>query len=219
MLHVYALVRHPASVPDVLGIDDGPLRVVVAGHEVDAVVSDTRAGIVPSEAAILAHARVVEAVAAANESVLPARFAGDLSAEADVGRILVERRERILAALDRVDGCVELGLRVLPAEGDVRAKAPSGGEYMRTRLGEVARARHVADTLQRSLAAVARESTSNVLARRDVLLTAAYLVPRGDLERFHAAVKDVERQLSGVTVVSTGPWPPYSFALLEADDG
>jgi hypothetical protein len=73
--------------------------------------------------------------------------------------------------------------------------------------------------LQRSLAAVARESTSNVLARRDVLLTAAYLVPRGDLERFHAAVKDVERQLSGVTVVSTGPWPPYSFALLEADDG
>jgi hypothetical protein len=218
MLHIYALVRHPASVPEVLGIDDGPLRALLAGDEVDAVVSDKNAGTAASETAILAHARVVEAVAAANGSVLPARFAGELSADADVARILVERRDSILAALDRVDGCVELGVRVLPAVDDERPQAASGSEYMRGRLDEVARAGQVADTLQRSLATVARESTSNVLARRDVLLTAAYLVPRGDLDRFYATLHDVERRLSGVTVVPTGPWPPYSFALLEADD-
>jgi hypothetical protein len=219
MLHVYALVRHPASVPEVLGIDDRPVRALLAGDEVDAVVSDTGAGTSPTEAAILAHARVVDAVAATNESVLPARFAGDISAEADVSRILVERRDRILEALDRVDGCVELGLRVLPEVDDERAEAASGSDYMRGRLAEVARAQQLAHTLHRTLDAVARDSTSSVLARRDVVLTAAYLVPRSDLERFHATLQDIERQLAGVTVVSTGPWPPYSFALLEADDG
>ena len=215
---MYALVRHPASVPDLPGIDDGPLRALpVAGDGVDAVVSETRTGTAPSEAAIMAHARVVEAVAAANESVLPARFAGDVSAEAELSRILGERRDKILEALDRVDGCVELGVRVLPAQDDSRGQAATGSEYMRRRLDEIARAQQLAHRLHGALAAAARESTCNVLARRDVVLTAAYLVPRGDLDRFHATLREAERQLAGVTVVATGPWPPYSFALLEAD--
>lgn len=217
MVHMYALVRHPASVPDMPGIDDGTLRTLAAGDGVDAVVSDTRTGTPPSEAAILAHARVVEAVAAANESVLPARFASDVSADAELSGMLAERRDKILEALDRVDGCLEVGLRVLPAQDEAQAQAASGGEYMRRRLDEIARAQQLAHRLHGSLAAAARDSTCNVLARRDLVLTASYLVPRGDLDRFHATLKDAERQLAGVTVVATGPWPPYSFALLEAD--
>ena len=218
MLHMYALVRHPAVLPDARGIDDAPLRATGAADGIDAVVSETAVDpAAPAEAAILAHAQVVEAVAAANESVLPARFAGGLADEDELRRRLDARRDRILEALDRVEGCVEVGLRVLPESRKDELSAATGGEYMRRRLDEVVRAETLARRLHEALAAVARESTCNVLARRDVVLTGAYLVPRDELESFQATLQEAGRTLEGVTLVTTGPWPPYSFALLEAD--
>ena len=218
MLHMYALVRHPAALPDIGGIDEAPLRSAAAAEGVDAVVTDTNAEAgAPTEAAILAHAEVVEAVAAANDSLLPARFAGGVPNEDELRRRLDGRRESILEALGRVEGCIELGLRVLPDTREEPSPAASGSEYMRRRLDEVARAEELGRTLHGSLVGASRESSCNVLGRRDVVLTGAYLVARDDLDRFHAALHEAERELAGVTLVLTGPWPPYSFALLEAD--
>lgn len=220
MLHMYALVRRPAVVPDVPGIADAPLRALDAGEGIDAIVSETDSGGAgPTEDAILAHARVVDAVAAANDSVLPARFTSDVAGEDELRRRLLDRRTRVLDALDRVSGCVELGLRVLPAASDEPAQPSSGAEYMRRRLGEVTRAQQLAQTVHESLSAAARASTCNVLARRDVVLTGTYLVPQDELERFGGLLDQAQRDLDGVTLVSTGPWPPYSFALLDAEGG
>jgi len=209
VLHVYALVRHPAAVPDVAGIDGAPLRAISAGDGIDAVVSDGSA--TATEPAILAHAAVVEAVTAANDGVLPARFAGGAAAEEELRRALGPRRDELLAALARIDGCVELGLRVLPRETAALSRPPSGAEYLRGRLAEVTRAEALATRLDELLSTVARESTRNVLARRDVVLTAAYLVPRGDVERFHEALRAAQEEVPELVLVATGPWPPYSF--------
>jgi hypothetical protein len=218
MLHMYALVRHPAALPDVRGIDDEPLRTSAAADGIDAVVSETRHGPgAPSEAAILAHARVVEAVAAVNDSVLPARFSAGVAGEDELRQQLAGRRDQILQALERVAGCVEIGLRVLPEGRDDPAQAASGSEYMRRRLDEITGAEKLAQNLHEELASAARESSCNVLARRDVVLTGAYLVARADLDDFHATLREAERNVAGVTLVTTGPWPPYSFALIEAD--
>ena len=179
MVHMYALVRHPAAMPGVRGIDDAPLRTSAAADGIDAVVSDTRPGPGgPTEAAILAHAHVVEAVAAANDSVLPARFSGGIAGDDELRQRLAGRRDQILQALERVDGCVEIGLRVLAEPREDRAQAASGSEYMRRRLDEIARAEQLARDLHEALASGARESSCNVLARRDVVLTGAYLVAR-----------------------------------------
>src|SRR5438477_13144397 len=100
MLHMYALVRRPAALPALAGIDDAPLRAVHAADGVDAIVSETSGQpSAPTEAAILAHARVVEAVAAANESVLPARFTGGSSDEDDLRRRLEGRAAQLREAL------------------------------------------------------------------------------------------------------------------------
>jgi hypothetical protein len=219
MLHMYALVRRPAVVPDVTGIADAPLRALGAGDGIDAIVSVTESGGAgATEEAILAHARVVDAVAAANESVLPARFTSDVDAEEELREKLLERRERVLEALDHVRGCVELGLRVLPVAAEEPAEPASGSEYMRRRLDEVTRAQQLARTLHDSLAGAARDSTCNVVARRDIVLTGTYLVARDELDRFGAILDQAERELEGVTLLSTGPWPPYSFALLDPED-
>ena len=220
MLHLYALVRNPAELPDAFGLDEAPLRAFPVDGEVDAVVSDAgrrRAG-APTEAEVLAHARVVDAIAAANTAVLPARFAADTSEEDDLRGRLLERRAQLRQALERVDGCVELGLRVLPSERNAERSAPaSGREYMQRRLDEIGRVERLLRELHEPLAALARESTSNILARPDVLLTAAYLVPRADVERFRTEVDELHRAHGTVVLVLTGPWPPYSFTLVEGE--
>src|SRR5438067_3455162 len=118
MLHLYALVPHPAGVPSRGGIDGLPLRVVSVGDRIDAVVSERPGGSpTAAESAIFEHAQVVEALTASNDAVLPARFGNSLGDEKELRRQLEGRLEEIVAACDRVRGCAEVGLRVLPTNG------------------------------------------------------------------------------------------------------
>jgi len=216
MVHVYALVRSPTTVPATAGIGNAELRVVSVGNEIEAVVSDIEGAAQPSESAILAHARVVEGLAEANDSVLPARFGNGIPDEADLRVRLEKRGSELAAAFARVSGCVELGVRVfrVPPAAELSG---SGRDYMQRRLEEVGRAEQLARELDEALAPLARESTCRVLASGESLLAAAYLVARGEVERFRGAIDSFERAQPGLTLVTTGPWPPYSFALLEAE--
>jgi hypothetical protein len=216
MVHLYALVRQPAAVPAVDGIGDGALRAVALDDGIDAVVSDTTDGVAPSEDAILAHARVVDALAEANEAVLPARFAGGAGSDDELRAGVAAKREQIVAGLARVDGCVELALRVLRPAAAAASPPGSGAEYMRRRLQQVEQAQALAREVHGTLAELARESTSRLVARDDLVLTAAYLLPRAAVEQFRSALQALEAQHREATLVLTGPWPPYSFALLEA---
>jgi hypothetical protein len=216
MLHVYALVRKPANVPATAGIEDAPLRVVSVADEIEAVVSETNGAGAPGEAAILAHARVVEALAEANDAVLPARFAHGIADDGDLRQRLQGRRREVVDAFARVSGCVEIAVRAFRAS-PAAEPAGSGRAYMQRRLEEVGSADRLARELESTLTPLARESASRVLASGESLVAAAYLVPRADVDEFRAAIESFERSRPGLTLVTTGPWPPYSFALLEAE--
>lgn len=219
MLHLYALTDHPAQLVDVAGIDRAGLRVAEVSPVLDAVVSDVAiAEGQPDEAAILAHAAVVEQLTTTNEAILPARFSGGYPGEKELVEAISEREPRVSEALERVRGCLEIGLRVFDhaASGESRTQA-SGRAYMRTRLAEVRSAERTAAELHDALATDARESTCRVLATPQLLLSAAYLLPRSAVEAFRRAVESAERERPGLTFVCTGPWPPYSFAMIDAD--
>jgi Gas vesicle synthesis protein GvpL/GvpF len=214
VLYVYAFVATPASVPEVRGIDSAAvetetaagLEVVVSRHESTALEA--------SEAAIVAHARVVEAVAAANEAVLPARFGG-AHADTEALRAAVEERaSELTAALARVRGCVELGVRALAPAGQ-RVAARSGAAYMHARLEQRQEAGRLADELHAPLAALAREATQTVSATERLLLSGAYLVPEDAVAAFREVVESLQADHPDLGIVCTGPWPPYSFATAE----
>lgn len=219
MLHLYALAQRPAQLASTDGIGGSKLRVAAVSRAVDAVVSDVdaREG-QPGEAAILAHAAVVEELAGLNEALLPARFAGGYPDESALAEAIKEREARVAEALERVRGCVEIALRVLddsaPENGEIER---SGGAYMRRRLEEVRSGERSATEIHEGLAAAARESTCQVLASPQLLLSGAYLVRRGEVEPFRLAVERVERERPSLTFVCTGPWPPYSFAMIDGD--
>jgi len=217
---MYAVTDEHADVPAMTGIDGGRLHRLAADG-LAAIVSETAARADASEAAVLAHAAVVDALAETAEAVLPARFGGGFDGAAAVVAAVAERREQLGQALERVRGCVELGVRVLASDTNVAPApppdAPSGRTYMLARLDRVRAAERVATELDRSLVALAHASTSNVVATEPLVVTAAYLVPRGDVDTFRARVDGFHRDRPELTLICTGPWPPYSFATVEAE--
>ena len=216
MLYLYALSEPPTVVPPLVGIDQ---TEVLVEHldTVDAVVGEVeRDRVEPSEDAILAHARVVDSVAAANEAVLPARFGRGYRDKQSLRTAIDDRSAELEAALARVRGCAELGLRVLGRREHGTSNDGSGLEYMQARLDERRRVERLADELHEPLAALARSATRSVGATPELLLTAAYLVPRDAVETFQARLSEVGREHPGLTLACTGPWPPYSFATAEA---
>ena len=126
--------------------------------------------------------------------LLPVRYGMVVNDEDAAGRLLDARREELLQALERVRGAVELAVRVA---GDERTVPTDGGTYIRvkTRLLE----------MHEVLSALARESRELSPGR------GAYLVPREDVAAFVARVAALEEANEDLSLLCTGPWPPYSF--------
>jgi Gas vesicle synthesis protein GvpL/GvpF len=216
MLYLYALTEHPAVVPSTPGLGGSSLAVErLDGIEAVVGVLDGDR-IEASEDAVLTHARIVDELAALNEAVLPARF-GRGYADAEALRTAVaEQEDALRPALERVRGCLELGLRVFSEQTDGDSPG-SGREYMLDRLGRRRRAERLADEVHAPLAALARAETRTVAATPQLLLSAAYLVPREALERFQSALSELESAHPELSLACTGPWPPYSFATAEVE--
>ena len=222
MLHLYALTDHPARLP-ASSSSASALNVVSTDEGVDAIVAPADAdSAAPTDAAILAHAQVVEEIAAVNDAVLPARFGRGYADEEALVASIGERRAPLGEALARVRGCVEVGLRVFtdaaPANEE-RANGYTGRDYMLARLRHVEAAERTARELHEAVAASARDSTHATLVTPQLLLSAAYLLPGSEVPSFKAAVEAANAEHPELTLVCTGPWPPYSFAVVDVPEG
>jgi hypothetical protein len=212
VLYVYAFVPAPASVPEAPGISEAEVRSQPLDG-LDAIVSEHDETVEASDEAVLAHARVVEAVAATNDAVLPARFGG-MHADGDALRHAVASRPELRDSLERVRGCVELGLRVF-GEATPSSSPSSGADYMRIRLEQRRELDRLSSELHEPLARLSRDSEVNVGATPRLLLTGAYLVEREQLDAFREELAMLQAKHPELGAVCTGPWPPYSFAIAD----
>jgi hypothetical protein len=169
---------------------------------------------------LMAHERVVEDLMARG-AVLPLRFGTTLGGEEELAGSLESRHDELVRALERVQGRVELGLRVVPAHaasGESRERGErSGRAYMLERLERHRRSEAVAAELHEPLAAGARASRLRAQPAPPAILVAAYLVDRDDVDRFRAQADALAAARDDVDVTVTGPWPPYSFSDGEAE--
>jgi Gas vesicle synthesis protein GvpL/GvpF len=97
----------------------------------------------------------------------------------------------------------------------VPSAAASGRDYLAGRAAQVREAERSAQDIHDPLARAATAATSNVLATPQLLLSAAYLVPRAELRRFLELVDAETARHPELSFACTGPWPPYSFAILD----
>ncbi|MDF0372612.1 GvpL/GvpF family gas vesicle protein [[Kitasatospora] papulosa] len=181
------------------------------------------------------------AAAARTTTVLPLRFATVYEDEARVCAMLTERADEFRTALARLDGHVELGVKVYaepgavaPEAGGAEASGSPGRAYLRRRQAQrhahrdvhraaglvAARCGEAADRFAR--AGVVHRLQQGVLAEAagENVFNGAYLVSRDEAAGFVAALEALDRTEPGTRVVVSGPWVPYSFTeWARTDDG
>ena len=176
-----------------------PLRIVRAGG-LGVVVAPASEGEVDADSLWRREALLEELME--QRALLPVRYGTLVEDDAAAAAAVAGRGEALAGALRRVRGAVELSVRaVAPGEPD----EGSPGEHLQARAAH----ERTAAALHERLAAAAREH-----ARHDgrELLRAAYLVDRAEVDRFVSLVRGLQAEHGELSILCTGPWPPYSFA-------
>ncbi|MER6477641.1 GvpL/GvpF family gas vesicle protein [Streptomyces filamentosus] len=188
-----------------------------------------------------AHHGVVEFLAA-RTTVLPLRLATVYVDDERVREVLRGGAGTFARLLDRFAGHVEWGVKVyagLPRDlADPDAPGPSGTgpdadagpgrSYLRMRRREredreavrsaaaeaARRIEEAADGIAVELARHRPQQGELATGSGENVANDSYLVPGGRSEEFRDRVRRATRGLPGVRVEITGPWAPYSFAVL-----
>jgi hypothetical protein len=165
----------------------------------------------PTRKMVLAHEAVVRDLMG-RMAVLPLRFGTLLAGEEPLRAVLAERHDALAEGLERVRGRVELSVRVLaeppPEPGGAQT---SGRAYLMARREAHHRSERAAGEVHEPLAALARDARLRAPAPPPAILAAAYLVDRPEVEAFKARVVALAAARDDLSIVGTGPWPPYSF--------
>jgi hypothetical protein len=180
-----------------------------------------------------AHNDVVWAVAE-HATVAPMRLVTICADDASVRSRVEAHHDGLVQALDNVEGRREWSVKVLvaprpAAEADDEAPPASGAAYLMRKKEQAARRRaageDAAAMAERVHDALAEGSVaSRRLPPQDAKLTgrtetmvlnAAYLVPESDHRAFLDLVAGIREQEPHGIIEVGGPWPPYSFAVME----
>ena len=231
-VYVYGVLRTEKDLTfGAIGLGVPPARVSTVSHRgLAAVVSDGPLGVPdPTRDNVLAHQRVQEAVMR-EHTLLPMAFGITLRTRDDVAELLSSAYEAFSGVLTRLEGHVELGLKVLWDRDRVAREletrdpelsrfkeeppgSPNRLEYER-RL-EVAlreRADHDAHALVEALRPMAAAVRVVTPLGERMILNAAFLVAREREPAFDAKLRALAARFELLTFQFTGPWAPYHFA-------
>ena len=241
LVYVYGVVAGDRQLPATDGIDGQPVRVVSEAG-VGAIVSDVQEEMSALDRqALTEHSRVLEALVMSH-TVLPMRFGVVMENDQAVrDELLGAHADALLRQLQRLEGRVELTLRatyeeapllreIVSEEPRIRAlqaatKRAGGGAYIdRIQLGELiaaaveARRRRDAEQILAQLVPLAEDYQLSEPRHERMALSASFLIPRGGIADFDAAVDAVGRQQhERMRLRYTGPLPPHSFVTLEQE--
>ncbi len=183
----------------------------------------------PTMDMLLAFARVVQTLHR-QATILPMRYGCLFEHRDQLGGLLRARQGEFETALAEVQGCDEMGIRVLLGQlGQERppalsfspasASCESGAAYLVKRQGMYAakdqqdqRAGAWVDRIKKALAGLFVKCRAECAWPGNGLMSVHFLVPRTYREPFRRACQRFETQ-SQTKVLLSGPWPPYNFAV------
>lgn len=214
---------------------------LVASNDLAAVVSVMADHDISRDpATVLDYHNVIESLHNQIE-VVPLRFGTVIDREEEVIHLLEKHGERYKKLLTELDGCVEIGIRVISEDVSINTE-PRDKACARSITGcPGAGAAYLAERKSRYDAeTVAREKEQEAIARhrslfdglfvnfkgeasqlpvvgdkpRATLLSLDFLVSRRSVDSFFAVYNELKPEENAKMMLS-GPWPPYSFVLPE----
>ena len=195
------------------------------------------------EATARAHDAVIDAVSHVAPTV-PIRLATVYADDDRVRAMLADRHDDLVAALNRITGRTEWGVKVYaepsadPGEPESSIQASAEGEasgpgtaYLHRRRAQLSAREAAEDTvaahvseihaaLDRIAVAARLYSPQHPALAREpgrMMLNGTYLVDNNSSDDFAARVDSLATEHPDVNVELTGPWPAYSFAGVEAE--
>jgi hypothetical protein len=219
-----------AAFEGLAGVEGVPVRLLRLGR-ISAVVSE--AGEQPAAVTdenVLAHSRV-NAAALARTTPLPFRF-GTRATRERLAEYVSANEASLVAALERVRGCVEMSVKLLEkpqgeSEPEVETQNPEvktvaggrGTAFLLAKRREILggedarrRAEELAAWLAAGVAGVARETAARVRPAGAIALSAAHLVARARVAEYRERLRSLGAERPGLRLLTSGPWPPYSFS-------
>ena len=215
-----------------IGSDSGRVAISGAGTLAAAWSSIGAAGAAPDVPELLSYARVVQDLFQ-RATVLPLRYGHCLGGEQELCQLLIRNETALQEGLRRVEGCVEIGLRILTADVDLQderrehqpstapAERPAsvsgpGIAYLlkrRRRFQDSDGCRKafecVTRRIQDAFAGLYRSAVAEPPGPRGSG-SLCFLIRREHGELFRRAFRELQPSLPEKLLLS-GPWPPYHF--------
>jgi len=248
MRHLVYCVLHeggPDAGPLPAGVEGCPVCLVAAGGLAAASSAVPAACVAPTIARVAAYSRVIEALHKVC-TVLPFRYGHWLDGEAPIVELLRAHEAQFRASLALVEGCVEMGLRILVVGGYGVRPVPccnsppvnhggssnmgtpaSGKAYLADRKVHYAwtqsadeTATAAADRARRAFDGLYVKSCEDrrAVSEGRTLVSLSLLVRREHVERFRDAFRGIPER-DRQRVLLSGPWPPYNFVGSPCPDG
>jgi hypothetical protein len=197
------------------------------------------ADLTPDVSRLLAYGNVVETLHA-DLTVIPLRYGCLLAEERQILRLLGERREEWNTLLRELDGCVEMGIRALPANGEFKARNPKmrdsyvspdaagtpspGRAYLAAKKARYVEEERIANEdialLQRCRDALAGLSVKSKMETQSLCAlhpklhapfsSLYFLIRRDKVPSFRRAFREIS-PVESARLLLSGPWPPYNF--------
>jgi len=234
--YVYCIIRSEQPLRfGPLGIGVEPAEVhTIHFHDIAAVVSNTPMVVQdPTRDNVLAHQRVNETVMQ-HHTVIPMSFGTVFKTDHDIMELLRSAYDAFSDVLNKMQGKVEFGLKVLWERDQIVREIEDEEEDIRRLKGEIssqkgstyfarmqygrlidaalqARSEHYVSQIFQALRDVSVASRSNKPIGDRMIMNAAFLVARDAENAFDVRVKDVGQRYDKLTFKYTGPWPPYNF--------
>ena len=226
MIYLYAITPHSdGALPGMLGLNNEPIKRFRV-NEIEAIISDcSKVQSNPTPSTLWMHEGVVEALMK-ERCTLPVCYGTCLENEGELDRMIRAGYDSLLHDLDRLNGCIELGLRVIPTgkarktrqeePASRRLPAESGSLYMQSRMEALKKnAAPVLDTdaaeIHRRLLDKVVDGKYEIHDRPVSMITGAYLVQKVNLHQVQNIIGELRMQLNEYKIMCTGPWPPYNF--------
>ncbi|MFH0765049.1 MAG: GvpL/GvpF family gas vesicle protein [Calditrichota bacterium] len=211
------------------GVGGRPLSVVATGG-LGAVLSDsTDLDLTPDKANVLAYHRVITSIHQ-NGTVIPLRYGQVVKrASAQALELLAEQGERFATLLRELEGCVEMGIRVIvpnvasrsvsvsPARPDLSQSLSAGHAFLAARRIQYSQLEQTAN-VHRAIIEQCRAAFAGTFIKCNMesptipnsMLALYFLVLQDSLNAFRGAFHRM-KLTDGAKLLISGPWPPYNF--------
>ena len=177
---------------------------------------------------ILIYKKVIESFHS-DHTIIPMRYGCVFDEKSQITGLLKEREKQYKALLKELDGCEEIGIRILLekdqcekmyAQTDIHNSATSLRTYLAARKAYynqeelfAKEIRIVIESCHEVFAGLFVKCKEEYHTIRNISLPSLYfLVPRSSVESFRRVFRNISFNKSTKLLLS-GPWPPYNFVL------